>query len=120
MKTKKSLILYLVSLCILCIGYVLTRYVFFDLHGMKQWPLVLFVCGIVVIGISFITKAKQVPLFTALSYIAGFAIGTVFQIDGLDSSGGKTNNLWIIWTVVFVCFTIAAILSDRFAASKKN
>ena len=59
MKNKKNLILHLISLGILCAGYVLTRYVFFDLHGMKAWPLVLFVCGIVVIGISFIAKAKQ-------------------------------------------------------------
>ena len=49
MKNKKNLILHLISLGILCAGYVLTRYVFFDLHGMKAWPLVLFVCGIVAV-----------------------------------------------------------------------
>ena len=120
MKNKKNFILHLICLGILCVGYVLTRYVFFDLHGMKTWPLVLFVCGIVVIGISFIAKAKQVPIFTAMSYIAGFAVGAIFQTDGLDAGGGKTNNLWIIWTVVFVCFTLAAILTDLFAARKKK
>ena len=120
MKNKKNLILHLISLAILCVGYVLTRYVFFDLHGMKAWPLVLFVCGIVVIGISFIAKAKQIPIFTALSYIVGFAAGAIFHTDGLDAGGGKTNNLWIIWTVVFVCFTLAAILTDLFAARKKK
>ena len=87
---------------------------------MKTWPLVLFVCGIVVIGISFIAKAKQVPIFTALSYIIGFAAGAIFHTEGLDAGGGKTNNLWIIWTVVFVCFTLAAILTDLFAARKKK
>ena len=120
MNNKKSLILHLASLGILCAGYVLTRYVFFDLHGMKQWPLVLFVCGIVIICISFIAKAKQVPIFTALSYIAGFAAGAIFQTDGLDPGGGRTNNLWIIWTVVFVCFTLASILINLLAAKKKK
>ena len=120
MKNKKNLILHLVSIGVLCAGYVLIRYVFFDLHGMNQWPLVLFACGIVVIGISFIAKAKQVPFFTALSYIAGFAAGAIFQTDGLDVGGGRTNNLWIIWTIVFVCFTLASILTELFATRKKE
>jgi len=120
MKNKKNLILHLISLGILCLGYVLTRFVFFDLHGMKQWPLVLFLCGIIVIAISFIAKAKQVPIFTALSYIAGFTVGAIFQTDGLDAGGGKINNLWIIWTVVFVCFILASILTELLAARKKK
>ena len=120
MKTKKNLTLHVISLGILCAGYVLTRYVFFDLHGMKAWPLLLFVCGVVVIGISLIAKGKQVPIFTALSYISGFAAGAIFQTNGLDAGGGKTNNLWIIWTVVFVCFTLGSILTDLFTARKKR
>lgn len=44
MKNKKNFILHLICLGILCVGYVLTRYVFFDLHGMKAWPLVLLNC----------------------------------------------------------------------------
>lgn len=119
MKNKKNLI-HLVSLGILCAGFMLSRYVFFDLHGIKQWPLVLFVCGIFVIGISFIVKAKQVPIFTALSYIAGFAAGAIFQTDRLDAGSGKSNNLWIIWTVVFICFTLASIFTELFAARKKK
>ena len=119
MKNKKNFILHLISLGILCICYVLTRYVFFDLHGMKVWPLVLFVCGIVVIVVSFVAKANLVPIFTALSYITGFVVGAIFQTDGLDTGGGRTNNLWIIWTVVFLCFTLASILTELFAARKK-
>lgn len=120
MKAKKNYILHLISFGILCAGYVLTRYVFLDLHGMKQWPLILFVCGLIVIGISFIAKAKRVSLFTALSYIAGFAVGAIFQTDGLDAGGTKTNNLWIIWTVVFICTTLVSILAELILAKKKK
>ena len=84
MKNKKNFILHLISLGILCAGYVLTRYVFFDLHGMKAWPLVLFVCGIVVVGISFIEKGKQVPIFTALSYC-----NQRIQTDGFAEQNGR-------------------------------
>ena len=38
--------IHLLSLSVLCIGFVLCRYVFFDIHGMKQWPVILFVIGI--------------------------------------------------------------------------
>ena len=120
MKNKKNLILHLISLGVLCVGYFLTRYVFFDLHGMKQWPLMLFVCGAVVIAGSLFVRAKQVPVFTALSYIGGFAAGALFQTDGVDAGGGGTNNLWIIWTVVFVCFTLASIFTELLAARKKK
>ena len=85
MKNKKNIILHLVSLGILCAGYLLTRYILFDLHGMKQWPLVLFVCGIVVMGASFLAKAEQVPVFTALSYTGGFFVGA----GGVRSRGRK-------------------------------
>ena len=120
MKKKKNLILHLISLGILCAGYVLTRYVFFDLHGMKQWPFVLFVCGIVVIGISFITKAKQVPITSALSYIVGFTAGAIFQTDGSDAGGGKNNTLWIIWTMVFVCCILISVLTELPSARKNQ
>ena len=118
MKNKKNLILHLLSIMILCVGYVSTRYVFFDLHGMQGWPLVLFIYGLIIICISLIFKGRQTPIFTALAYSAGFATGVIFQTTGLDAGGGRTNNLWMIWTVVFVCFSLASILTDLFAIRK--
>ncbi len=120
MKNKKNVILHLVSLGILCAGFVMCRYIFFDVHGMKQWPLFLFLCAIAVIGVSFLAKAKQVPIFTALAYSIGFVVGVIFETDGVDPGGGKTNNLWIIWTVVFVCFVISAVVNELIAARKKK
>ncbi|XCP85021.1 hypothetical protein ABXS75_18670 [Roseburia hominis] len=120
MKNRKNLLVHLVSLLILCVGYVLTRYIFFGIHGMKQWPLVLFICGVVVIVISFICQANLVPVFTAVTYIIGFIAGVIFQTDGIDAGGGKTNNLWIIWTVVFACSVISASINELIAAWKKQ
>ena len=50
--TRKNAALYLASLCVLCAGYLLCRYVFFEVHGMKQWPACLFLLGLVVLGVS--------------------------------------------------------------------
>ena len=97
----------------LCIGFVLCRYVFFDIHGMKQLPGFLFGAGVVSVGVSFFLEGKTTPVFTALAYSIGFLAGVIFQINGVDAGGGATNTLWIIWAAVFLCITLAGILCEK-------
>ena len=120
MLSKKNIILHLLSLCGLCIGFVLCRYVFFDIHGMKEWPVDLFVVGIVFMVISFFLKCKIAPICTSVAYLIGFVAGTIFQTNGVDAGGGTTNNLWVIWTIVFVCITLASIICEKFIGSVKK
>lgn len=120
MKNKKNFIVHLISLCILCAEFILCRYVLFDIHGMKQLPCLLFVCGVVIIGISCFVKAKRVSVFTACSYIIGFLAGVIFQTDGMDAGGGKANTLWLIWTAVFVCCVVFAIASELVVVARKR
>ena len=47
MLLKRNVIIHLLSLGVLCIGFLLFRYVLFDIHGMKQFPLGLFVIGVI-------------------------------------------------------------------------
>ena len=72
---KKKIIIHLLSLGVLCSGFVLCRYVFFDIHGMKQWPAILFGIGIIAVVISFILDGKTTPICIAFSYIVGFVVG---------------------------------------------
>lgn len=116
MKNKKNLIRHLVSLAVLLAGFVISRYVFFDVHGMKEWPRILFICGVVVLGVSFFVKARLLPLFTALSYIGGFVVGVIFHTHNIDPVVGGTSNLWIIWTAVFACSIFSGIITDLIAA----
>ena len=120
MLNKKNMMIHSLSLGALCIGFILCRYVFFDIHGMKQWPVILFGIGIIAIVISFILKGKILPVCTAVSYMAGFMAGIMFQSDGTDAGGTPTNNLWIIWTAVFVCLTLSGMIYDKLAASSKR
>ena len=117
---KKKIIIHLLSLGVLCSGFVLCRYVFFDIHGMKQWPVILFAIGIIAVAISFILEGKTTPVCTAFSYIAGFVVGVMFQTDGTDAGGTTTNNLWIIWTVVFICLILAGVIHDKFLRLSKK
>lgn len=108
MRNKRNISRYLLALAVLAAGYVLCRYVLFDLHGMREWPSVLFAAGILVLALSFLAKAKGVPLAVAIGYTAAFAVGAVFQTNGTDPSGGRTNTLWILWTAAYIGITLAA------------
>ena len=75
---------------------------------------------IIAVVISFILDGKTTPICIAFSYIAGFVVGIIFQTDGIDPGGARTNNLWIIWTVVFICLTLAGIIYDKFISTAKK
>lgn len=110
--TKKTRIAHLVSLCVLWIGFLLCRFAFFEIHGMKDGPFYLFLFGFMVLGLSFAAKAELVPIVTSLSYIIGFAAGVIFQTEGVDPGGGRSSNLWMIWTGVFVCAVLVSALGE--------
>lgn len=108
---KKALLAHLICLGILLLGFVLCRYVFFDLHGMKEWPVDLLIAGLTALLISLFARKQYVPWFTAGGYVFGFLLGVLFHTEGTDLGGGKTNNLWIIWTVVFaVCILAGGVI----------
>ena len=113
MLSKKNFITHLLAISILCIGFLLCRYVFFDIHGMKQMPVLLFGMGILFVAVSFFLKCKVTPIVIAVGYMIGFVAGVVFEIDGVDAGGTTTNNLWLIWTVVFVCLSGISFIGEK-------
>ncbi len=117
--TKKNMI-YFISLCMLCIEFILCRYVFFEIHGMKDWSLILFLFGLFVMVISFLLKARLVSIFTAIAYMVGWIAGIIFQTNDVDLGGGRTNSLWILWTVVFIFSVILSVLIQLIVIKKKK
>ena len=111
-QNKKVLLAHLICLGILLLGFVLCRYVFFYLHGMKEWPVDLFIVGLAALLVSLFARKQYVPWFTAGGYVLGFLLGIVFHAEGTDTGGGKTDNLWIIWTVVLAVCILAGILYE--------
>ena len=92
----------LAALLIVVAVYFCLRSFWFDLHGMKEWPLYLFMVGGIIIALSGLGfRNRLLPLCTAFGYLAGFWFGYSLQYD---SSAGY-NTLWIPWT----CFYTAAI-----------
>ena len=109
----------LISLGVLAIGFVLIIYPLFKLHGMIQWPMTLAIICLAVIIVSIVLKAAITPLSTSASYIIGFFIAYIFQSDGTDPGGSRTNNLWIIWTVIIAVTAIVSSIYE-FVRSRKT
>ena len=111
-KNKISLISHVVALGILLVGFILGRYVFFDVHGMKEFPSTLLVLGLVAMAISVLTSKKVMPYFISAGYIIGFVFGFLFQVTGLDANGVSVNNLWVIWAAVYVAFILVGFICE--------
>lgn len=99
----------LASLAML-LSFILCRYVLFDLHGMKQWPFYLFLFGLVIMVIAAVFEARWVMLLTITGYIGGFAFGILFGADYVDLGCGRSNNIWVIWTVSFIIIILVGII----------
>jgi len=113
-KNKMSLISHVIGLGILIVGFVLGRYVFFDVHGMKEFPATLLGLGLAVMLISLLTSKKVLPYFISAGYLIGFVFGFLFQVAKMDANGVSVNNLWVIWAGVYVVFIIAGFLCESF------
>ena len=71
-----------VAAVILGIGFAGCRYALFDLHGMKDWPLLLFSAGLAAICAAAFFRAKKLMLCTALGYSAAFLFGAAVPHTG--------------------------------------
>ena len=111
-QNRKVLFAHLICLGVLLLGFVLCRYAFFALHGMKEWPVDLFILGVASLLVSLFARKQYVPWFTAIGYFLGFWGGVLFHTEGTDQGGGKIDNLWVIWTVVFLMCILAGILFE--------
>jgi hypothetical protein len=94
------------------ISYLLFRFVFFNMHGMKEWPMDLAVLCIAIIMIATIFGNRKISIAIGIGYIGGFIIAMIFNTDGVDPGGGRTNNAWILWSgVLLVSLLIGFIAS---------
>lgn len=77
----------LLSIAILIVSFLICRFALFDMHKMKQFPLVLLIAGGLFIGISMLFGCSRFPLFASLGYPVSFAAGLIFSQDYADPTG---------------------------------
>ena len=109
-----------VSLLILVISFVVVRYVFFEIHGMKQFPFMLFLPLLLAMIVFCFMKVKIIPVVVSISYPIGFIIADLFQTNGVDAGGGATSNLWIILTVIVMAAIIISVILEIISSRKKD
>lgn len=91
-------------------SYLLCVFYYTALHKSKDWPLVLFLIGMFIIIISSFFYSKKVMISTVIGYSIGFIFSILFNKDGIDPGGGRTNNAWIIWTYTFLIIILIGVV----------
>ncbi len=98
-------------------AYLVLRYPLLFLHNMKEWPVVLFAVGAIIVIISGLAFCKRIlPVLTVSGYIVGFILGYIFQFD----YGTGLNNLWIIWTCVYSGVVLVGVAVEVFYWRRKT
>lgn len=91
------------------ISYLFCQRGFTFFHKSKEWPLDLFLFGFAIIIIASCFYFKKVMVSTVAGYIIGYICAIIFNKDGRDPGGGRTNNAWIIWLISFLVIVIIGI-----------
>lgn len=103
---------YLLCLMFLAVSYVLCRFTFFPLHGMHAFPNYLFLFGLVVLILAILLKSPGRMIAASVGYLLSFGLAFLFHTEGTDPGGGKTDNLWIFWSVCYLFILLAGLLAD--------
>ena len=107
----KNKILWGISMIgLLGISYWLCRFSFFEMHGMKQWPNLLAILSIAIIVVATIFGNRRIQVATVVGYMGGFILAMIFNADGVDPGGGRTNNAWIVWGAVFILSILIGVI----------
>lgn len=94
----------------LLILYLLCRYLFFDLHDMKSFPVYLLCAGIAMPAAAAFFHAGILPSAAAVGCIAVFC-GMAFGSGETEPGGGRTDGGRLICGGIFlVCLLIGAVL----------
>ena len=79
------------SLIILLLEYFICRYLFFDLHGMREFPQLLLLVGVVFLLLAAAGGLKIFSISVLAGYPLGFICGMALQSYGTDPGGGRTS-----------------------------
>ena len=109
---KNKILLGVSMIGLLAISYWIFSYALFDIHGMKQWVNILAIVSFIIIIIAFINNRRIISMMTIVGYIGGFILAMLFNTDGIDQGGGRINNGWIIWVIVFIVAILAGVILE--------
>ncbi len=89
------------------------------LHGRSDAPIIVGIFGVIALAIAYIFKLQLLTLVASFGYIIAFAMGFIFQTDGVDPISGGTNNLWQIWLISYWVFLVLGLIVNIILKNKK-
>lgn len=117
-KRPKIIVLLLI---IVLTNYILTRYVFFDLHGMKDFTDTMALISAALTCIFILSNNLLASLCSSVGNVIGFFLGYKFNTTTIDFITGNTNNYWLIWAISYLIIVlIGMILSKMFHVKHKE
>lgn len=102
--------IYVTSVCLLVLEYILIRFALFDLHGMKDMPFYMFLLSLSFVVVSYIANFKNMSIYSSIAYIIGYTVGHILETFTTDPGGGTLSNMWIIWVVSYFVILWAFII----------
>ena len=103
----------LFSTFLLVFVFLLCRFTFFETHGMKQFPFILFLFGLGMLFISTLCNFQIVFMLSAPGYIISFVPAIIFGEKYADPTGAMIlNNTWIIWTGAYISIILIGIVAE--------
>lgn len=107
MKNKKSV--FIMSLVTLVLSYFIIRYALFEMHGMKQWTLVMSGLAVVVLAVSTYFNKQNTMMISTLGLIISFMIGMTLRTTSSDQG---LSNGWLIWIVSYLILVGIGVFLD--------
>ena len=98
---------------IIVISYILVRYVFFEMHKMKDFPDTLALIASALTALLIMTNKNITAVFSSFGYIVGFYIGSIYHKSYVDIVTGKSDNLWLIWLISYVIIIGVGFVLDE-------
>lgn len=108
------------SFLLLTIGFAVFRFVLLNMHGMKQFPMVLYVIGLIFILLGTKFHLYKMIVGVAIGYNFGYLIGALFNTTKIDIHGTAMNNWWILTTITMFSIISIALVWEIFSYYIKN
>lgn len=99
---NKKIKLSILIVTIIIINYILTRFIFFNMHGMKQFADTMTLLSTCISCILLLSNNIAGSLCSSIGNIVGFIIGINFYTEKIDFITGNTNNIWSIWLISYI------------------
>lgn len=111
--------IHLLSLGILAAGFVIANLVKPTPSGFGSTGELMALFALLILGCSFLLGGKLVPLITSSGFLVSFFAALIFQKDGVDPAGARTNNFWYLWVFIFLgCFIVSLFFESVYANKK--